>query len=524
MFNNFKIAFHVRNTYVVNQVIFAFTKLPLIGKFFSNNLYGERGLKILGAVIAVIKEFIKTIGYKILYILCFLSLATSNYQNINPALFLHIYLFLSIIGAFSNTEIFSPSKDKYYLMVLMKMDAKNNTIINFLYFLGTTFLGQFLGILLLLRNLIPWYYALLLPLMTVLLKCIAIAIYFYRMKKSGKIINENKPASYPIYFLMLSIFLFLAYGLPFFNIVLPLQVTLLLYIPILLFGILSLRKIITYNHYQKLYKDLLKEDAVFLTKNNTALATRETSRKQISVDTNITSDKEGFAYFHELFVKRHKKLLKDYAIKTAIVIAIISAGLLIAVSFIPSFHDSINKAFVVFLSYALLLMYFINTGEKITNVMFMNCDHSMLVYRFYKEPNTLLSLFKERLKTVITINLIPTLTLAISLCLLLWASGGTNTFLNYIVLFLSIISMSIFFSVHRLIIYYLMQPYSIGMEIKNFAYSLVNLGTYYFAYYIAGMRLPILTFGSISIVFAILYSITSLLLVKKYAPKTFRLK
>lgn len=68
-------------------------------------------------------------------------------------------------------------------------------------------------------------------------------------------------------------------------------------------------------------------------------------------------------------------------------------------------------------------MYFLNTGKVVTNAMFMNCDHSMLSYRFYRQPNTLLSLFKERLKTLIILNLIPALTMSLVISILLAVSG-----------------------------------------------------------------------------------------------------
>lgn len=48
----------------------------------------------------------------------------------------------------------------------------------------------------------------------------------------------------------------------------------------------------------------------------------------------------------------------------------------------PTAKVPINNFIMNYLPFVLLLMYFINTGKVVTNAMFMNCDHSMLSYRF----------------------------------------------------------------------------------------------------------------------------------------------
>ena len=84
--------------------------------------------------------------------------------------------------------------------------------------------------------------------------------------------------------------------------------------------------------------------------------------------------------------------------------------------------------------------------------------------------------------------------------------------------------MSIFFSVHNLVLYYLLQPYNIGMEMKSASFTIASLITYWVCYYISDIEVSSLTFGIIMIAFAIIYSLISLILVYKLAPKTFRLR
>ena len=169
-------------------------------------------------------------------------------------------------------------------------------------------------------------------------------------------------------------------------------------------------------------------------------------------------------------------------------------------------------------------MYILNRGTTVTQAMFMNCDHSMLTYRIYRTPKVILGVFKERLKTLILINLVPALLIGIGLSFLLYITGGTDNNLNYIILFISIIAMSIFFSVHYLVMYYLLQPYNANTEMKSSTYSIVQGITYFVCYFFIGKQLSTFYFGLATIIFSILYCFISLIIIYKKAPKTFKLR
>ena len=519
MLNNFLISFRVKNAYIVNELIYNISRIPLIGKLIPNKFYKYKLFKIISIIISIIYNIIKIFGFKLLYIYCFLVLP---FNNVSYFALTQAFLFLAILGSFINTEIFNPTKDKYYMLILMKMDAKSHTIGAFLYFICGIFIGELLALILLTS--IPWYYSLLLVILTIMLKFIAINFYFYRMKKSGKVINENKPESWLLYSLLIIIFLGLAYGLPYLNIIIPKFILWIFASIIFILGLISIKSIITYPNYAKLYKKLLNKDNLFLD-NSTVQRNAQisTNLKQISVDTSITSEKSGFQYFHDLFVKRHSKILLKSAKKTTTGIFIIGLILIVLLYIFPEFKSGANKIILNYLPFVLFLMYFINTGKSVTNAMFMNCDHSMLSYRFFRQPQTLLSLFRERLKTLILLNLLPALTLSLMISLILFVSGGASL-ITYAVIFFSILSMSIFFSVHNLVLYYLLQPYNIGMEMKSASFTIASLITYWVCYYISDIEVSSLTFGIIMIAFAIIYSLISLILVYKLAPKTFRLR
>ena len=183
-----------------------------------------------------------------------------------------------------------------------------------------------------------------------------------------------------------------------------------------------------------------------------------------------------------------------------------------------------NQILLTYLPYFVFIMYLLNRGMTLTQAMFMNCDHSMLAYKIYRTPKVILGMFKERLKTLITINLIPAILIGGGLALLLYLSGGTSNSANYLVLIVSIMAMSIFFSVHYLVLYYLLQPYNVNTEMKSSTYKVVQFLTYFVSYLMIEWHLPTLLFGGVMIFFCIAYSFVSLLLVYHYAPKTFKLR
>ena len=92
------------------------------------------------------------------------------------------------------------------------------------------------------------------------------------------------------------------------------------------------------------------------------------------------------------------------------------------------------------------------------------------------------------------------------------------------VIVVSIVAMSIFFSVHYLVMYYLLQPYNASTEMKSSTYKVVQGLTYFVAYIFIGVKIPTLYFGVAMTVFCVGYSLISLVLAYKYAPKTFKLR
>ena len=197
---------------------------------------------------------------------------------------------------------------------------------------------------------------------------------------------------------------------------------------------------------------------------------------------------------------------------------------LLALYLYPDARSGINEVLLSFLPYFVFILYAINRGTGFTQALFMNCDRSLLTYSFYKKPEMVLHLFRIRLLEIMKINLLPAVIIGSALPILLYLSGGTDNPLNYVVLLVSILCMSMFFSVHYLTIYYLLQPYNAGTEMKSGTYRLVLTVTYFVCFFLMQQRIPILLFGALAILFCVLYCIVACILVYKFAPRTFRIR
>lgn len=524
MIKTFITSFKLKNTYRTNSIIYSIKQLPIVKKILPNSLYQNRGLKIFANIIGVLWEIISIFIGKLIYISIMIFGAMSLYKTNEANIFIHLFTFLTLAGGVLNTYMLNPSKDKYYAIVLMKINAREYGLSNYYYQLLKLVIG-FLPFTIIfgIMSGIPLWIQIVLPFFVLAIKLIVMNYCINDFKKNNKVSNENLPTK--IVWGFVGICLLVAYGLPAINITINSTIFLYIFIISIIFGTYSLIKIHNFKDYSKMYKQILTENNVYAQEKNTGTqAIKDASLKQIELDQNYTSNKSGFAYFHDLFEKRHRKILTQAVKKQAVILLVIIAAIIIGIQINSNFKTQINQMLMVYLPYFVFIMYCLNRSSSVTGAMFMNCDHSMLTYRIYRTPKVILGIFKERLKTLITINLLPAMIIGLGLPLLLYLSGGTDNLLNYIILFVSIIAMSIFFSVHYLVMYYLLQPYNVSTEMKSSTYKVVQTLTYFVCWYMIQIKLPIISFGIATIIFCVAYCLISLFIAYKYAPKTFKLR
>jgi len=520
MFNTLKISFQIDITCAIHSFLYRLTKIPFFKKY---NLYKSECTKRVVQILAFICTFFRMIFSKFMYLGTIYALSLFLFSSLNGEVFAHIYLFLAIIGCFINAKILSVGKKKYYSVILMNMDAREYTLAYFIYDMVTMFFFSFLSL--------SFFYSvffqtsflipLLLSLITVFLKIIGegIAIWFYR-KYGYFLIYQTS-----LYFLILIIGGICAFLFPYLHLFLPYSSYFFILLVTFIGAFLFSFYIFHIKDYKKMYKHINTKKAIMNQGNigygrQLAVSIR---KKDYAIDEKKLVGKIGYDYFNTIFFLRHKAILSH----SANLYAIFSFLFFVGISIFLCIHTSYQRQVLDFVtshfSLIIFIMYFVNRGEIITQAMFYNCDRSMLTFNFYQDPSVVLNVFKERLKTVMRVNLRPALVIGLGLVFLFSICNGSFQ-VTYLFILLSVIIISVFFSVHYLVIYYLLQPYDVHMKMKSVSFSVVSFLTYFVCYLCKDIHLSFLPFSLLVIFVTIFYIVVSLIAVFKVSPRTFRLK
>ena len=182
-----RISFALKNTYRVNGILFSLKQIPLLKRLLPASLYRVRGLKIFANALSALWEIASAFIGKFLYFVTMVCGIGILYQQLpENAVFLHILLFLTVIGCFVNTNLFNPTKDKYYAMILMRMDAREYTLVNYLYAILKVVIGFLpFGLLFGMDRGLPLWFCLLLPLCIAGMKLFVAATSLWDYEKRG---------------------------------------------------------------------------------------------------------------------------------------------------------------------------------------------------------------------------------------------------------------------------------------------------------------------------------------------------
>lgn len=522
MLKTLKISFGLKITYRVNGVIHALQHTPLLNKIIPDSWYGEKGLKYFAYMIAGLWEFCSAFLGKLAYIFFAIYLPACLYENQNLSeVFLHIFFCMMLIGSYVNTYLFNPTKDKYYALILMRMNAKEYALVNYAYailklLVGFTIFGLMFG----LRAGLTWWQCVLMATATAGVKLSLAGGMLLFHEKTGAPLSENKIGI--LGWIGIAVGLLAAYTLSIFGVLIPSSIIVGIMLVITFIGILSAIKVVTFQAYREVYHEMLTDFNHTLQNAKTAM--KEQNKKHIVMEADVVSNKKGFEYMNDLFVKRHRKILWKSS-KTIAAVAAMGVAVLTVLCFkIEEVSVEVNDLMLTWLPYFVFIMYCINRGAAFSITLFANCDSSMLTYPFYKKSDMILKLFWIRLRELIKINMLPASVIGVGMALLLFVSGGTDTYMNYVLLVVSIIAMSIFFSVHHLTMYYLFQPYNMDAEVKNGIYHVIMTITYICVYFFINLKMSTFVFGIMTIVFCAIYCIVAGILVYRLAPNTFRLR
>ena len=522
MFKNISIYKKFENTYNINSFLYRLSKIPIIKNIITEDTYSNTADKKVFSLFINIYSFIRSLLIKIIYYSIIYSSIIFFFKENQESSFIHILIILTILGIFINTSLFVPGKRNYYSINLLGMDAKIYTFSSLISKFIFTFLLN--GICLIVLKYIIGYsyiYVLILSLFTSFCRILSEVFGLFYYKTKGDILINNSRD----YFTLVTILILCAYLLPYLNITMDFNIVIIIFIISIILTLISIVYLKNISDYKIIYKRMSTKSSIGLDDKKISMASiYEVSKKDIKIDEKKLKGKKGYDYFNTIFFLRHKKILMTSAKNYSLILLILSIGICLYISIHPEYkafaYNAINNNF----TWTLIIMYFLNRGAIVTGAMFYNCDRSMLKYNFYREENAIINNFKTRVKTVIKVNIIPAIVFSLGIISILFLTGKQIPLITYLMIFISILIMSILFSIHYLVIYYLLQPYDEDMSMKSMSYNVISFLTYYICYLCTTHTFSIMNFTIFVTIISIIYILISLILVKKKAPFTFRLK
>lgn len=510
--------------YSVNSFLYTIKRIPIFKDLFTDDIYKSKIIKKIISLFGLLFSIARSIAFKYMYFFVIYFYSVKVCKNYQEETFIHIFFFLTILGMFINNKLLSTNKKKYFSIIIFKLDATKffraniiwNTITNT--FFNTIIIYYFLSKM---NSKYTLIYTMLLVLFNILIRFIGETLNIIFFKKYKYIWYTNSKMYFPVLILLLG-----CCGLSYFKIIIPVKIIGIVIIALIIPSVISLIYLFKIKDYRFMYKRLSQMTNTMDSKNEkdylkqSMLEVRDKDKK---IDSTLIDKKAGYDLFNTIFFQRHREILMRSAKKYSIVLIVIYAVLSYVMIKYSNYNKSIAELIHYKLSIFIMIMFIINRGSIITQAMFFNCDHAMLRYNFYREPKVILELFKKRLQTVVKVNLLPAFVIGIGNTILLYISSNNYSILTVITSFIFVLLLSIFFSVHYLVIYYLLQPYNKNMELKKASYTIVTLITYVATFLLTGIVLQPEILSIIGLLFVVTYLIISLVLISKFAPRTFKL-
>ena len=497
----------------INMYLYYLKKIRIFKKLKLSN-----SVKLILELLTIIMKIISLLLSKIIYILILLTISKYIKQENHINTFIHIFICFSFIGGIINSKITQTSKKKYYSIMLLNMNAKHYLFYDLILYLTESFIGNIVTLTLTFYYYkIPLIRGLLLSILVVLIKITGEYITFsYYNKFKKTILNSTK-----LYFAILISLTSLALILPLNNITISLNTIYYLIVILTVTALISIIKLNSYRDYKLMYKRILVKDESLKDISITKEELVSIRREDYEVNPNKLKNKKGVTYLNTLFFERHKSLLIRSAITNSVVIFIIFLFLLFVPTMNPTIKKEISKFILGYFPWLTLILYFINKGPIIVQALFTNCDRYLLKFNFYRNKKLVNDLFKQRLNKTIIINLLPAITMSISIGILLMVYSNISV-IYILLLILSIISLNILFSTYHIVMYYLIQPYSTSLKVKSLSYEIMNILMYFIIYTFTKIKTTIPVFTISIILITIILTIIGISLTIKYSEVTFR--
>lgn len=529
--------FHISTVSMANRLIYYIKRLPLIGKAVSDGLYAQtelkQGLAIVAALLyTVYRFFCKAVYIGLMVAFPLFLMAEDADPAARGAMFVHIFFFLSFLaGAVQAPKALENKPNKYICIRLVGMDPQDYTLSMVLFYHLSEFV-LFLPCIIVGGILCgcSWVQILCMAISFPAFRLMGEALQLLIYRKTGRVLTT----SYAIITVVLLLGAALAYIPPGMGFTFGVDRWIIgfpfVLVPIAL-GLASLRYIIRYPGYREAARDILIRDKLLVDPKATANQNRFRDVKLRDEDftgenlgTGKFQNKKGYRYLNAIFFQRHRRMLTLPLYRRLMIVAVLFVGCGAALLLIPSFRPAFSQILSQLLPVFCFVMYFASIGERICRAMFYNCDISLLRYSYYRERKAILLNFQIRLWKVVQLNLVLAAAICAAVGGLVFISGVYWPIQDMIFFMLGIIFLSLFFSVHHLFLYYVFQPYTTELDMKNPLFNIINMVVYVVCYMCLQIEAVPSSFAFIVLGATVVYMLVALTLVYQLAPKNFRVK
>lgn len=520
-----------------NRIIYYARKLPLVGRMVPERLYGEGEAKKAFVALAWIAIAFWTVAGKLLYAGLLVALPAAAWPGADSAaerlrMFHHVFWWLSFVAAgVSMATALEPKKEKWFAVKLMRMAPAAYMRTHFawkytLFFAG--YVPVLCGLIFLLGGGV--LHGLLLAAAVTGWRLLCEYAHLRLFAGTGKIVIRDNA----LVWLTIGASCALAY-LPFVFDGLPTAGGLLAGWPVPLAlaaaGAAAAFGLARYPGYRAAVDAAARRDDPLL---DMTRAMQEAQRKSLENDDaayDAVRDAgepaagarlgSGHVYLQRLFFARHRKfLIRPVWRRVALAAGLAAIGLLV-----PALAERFPEAARVLkadflIPYLPIAMSLFAIGEPVCRAMFYHCDSKLMHYGFYRRAAGVH--FRLRLLRLAGLNLAAGAALLLALAAVLAAAGGLAA-ADLLPLGGTVLSLAVFFAVHHLAMYYLLQPYTTELNVRNPFYMLVSTGTTMVCW-LCAFFVPAGAVATAAPLAAGAYAAVALVLVRRLGHRTFRVK
>lgn len=379
-----------------------------------------------------------------------------------------------VCGSLINTAIFDLDDDAYYLLVTLRFRPDS-------FFVGRIFLklgGDFIGFLTaFLLFEIPAGVAFYLTVWILIGRVIGEAINLYIYRYLGKSIHELHAFST----VLMGLSVVLAYVFPYMRgYVVDLTKITYNYIWLsmgLAVAAIIFYRLLTYDGYgvvARKFSNRISEEI-----------DEEIEDRQFEIDFLMedmaTSGKDfkpydqdsskGINFLHKVFHFRNKQYVKNSMFVRLLIVLAVSVAIAVICALSKSeVREMIWRMESNCLPLMVFVMFCLSVAPSYNKALFFHIDRKMIPVSGYSTRTNNYRSFISRLKRIIVLDMMIAMSICLGLTFIAYACGHKEEFYMLTPIFLGIVFLSVFYSIFYETIYYMLQPYTADMKIKNYWY------------------------------------------------------